>query len=861
MLQFSNVLKINFVTIFICLIFCPLNSFAQPLTNGMGIITHWTGFDGGWDAFSIYETENNASAPLGQNWETNFIIPNNPAVHASWKGTNMGDVFGITIDAEKNVYFSATKSISSSGSTGTSAGVAGDGGVYKMDANTWIVSPFIFSGNGTNEIPNQGNGLGNIAYDKWNNQLFITNFEDGKIYRFDMQGNLLSTFDPFNVNTTELGVFSGHGEALWGINIYGDNEGVKVYFSLWTEDNSLSDASGDNNSVWSIDLDASGDFTGNENLCFTLEDNTGSFMGGIVGASYPISDIAFSSDGKMYVCEKVQGGWGAFSGWNDPFTPGAHSSRLFEYQKINNVWTPTIKYAVGNYNTPNDADNTTGGVALGNKQLSNGEIECEKIIWASGDALRFSGFNDLAGQEYVYGLTGIPIEGNSNDPSDADYVQLSSIYIDVDYTGTGSNGGQKMSYGDIEIYSDAVSEANFTISPNTTICPGTSVQLNVSGGTNYEWSPSATLDDNTSDSPTASPTENTIYTVTGEGSCGGRDTVSVNINIDDFTFSLGPDLAICEGISDVSLDAGNNAIAYIWNTGQTSQIISVNNEGIYNVTVTSPSGCNYNDDVLVQYKLPPTVVFSTLIDSLCPPGNFTLIDESIPQEGDPILSWNWEINSQNFNTSSTNVNLANSGSYEVSLEVITELGCIATLSLDNYLTVHDVPSPNFITEPEEINNCDKTIKLINLSSGYDSLSWNFGDGVVSSEDTTDYYTYSEVGNYIIQLNLVNEFGCENVLYREINPIASIPFYAPNAFTPDGDELNETFIPQLGCSDDFEFWVMNRWGEVIFYSNDINVGWDGTYNKQRCPPGVYSWKARYNGAKTNQIKLGEVHLMN
>ena len=54
-----------------------------------------------------------------------------------------------------------------------------------------MVTPFIFTGNGANEIPNQGNGLGNIAYDKWNNQLFITNFEDGNIYRFDMQGNLL----------------------------------------------------------------------------------------------------------------------------------------------------------------------------------------------------------------------------------------------------------------------------------------------------------------------------------------------------------------------------------------------------------------------------------------------------------------------------------------------------------------------------------------------------------------------------------------------------------------------------------------------------------------------------------------------
>ena len=93
----------------------------------------------------------------------------------------MGDVFGIAIDADKNVYFSATKAISSNGSSATSAGVAGDGGVYRMDANNWMVTPFIFTGNGDNEIPNQGNGLGNIAYDKWNNQLFITNFEDGNI--------------------------------------------------------------------------------------------------------------------------------------------------------------------------------------------------------------------------------------------------------------------------------------------------------------------------------------------------------------------------------------------------------------------------------------------------------------------------------------------------------------------------------------------------------------------------------------------------------------------------------------------------------------------------------------------------------
>jgi len=852
-------LNFNTIGAIVLFVLCSYSSISQPLTNGMGLITHWTGTSGSWNAFTIFDTENNASAPLGLNWATNFYTPSDPAVADSWKGTNMGDVFGMAIDGQKNVYFTATKSISSSGSAGTNSGVAGDGGVYKMDANTWMVTPFIFTGNGANEIPNQGNGLGNIAYDKWNDQLFITNFEDGKIYRFDMNGNLLSTFDPFTPDPTDLGTFSGHGEALWGIAVHQENNIVKVFFSQWTEDNSMNDASNTNNSVWSVNLDNSGDFSGTENFCFSLEDNMGSFTSSVVGASYPISDIVISSDGKMYLCEKVQGGWGAFGGWNDFFTPGAHSSRLFEYVNNSGTWTMSKQIYVGNYNSPNDADNTAGGVALGNRQTANG-FDCEKIIWASGDALRFAGYNDLPGQDYVYGLTGLPVEGNSMDPSASNYVQTSSIYIDIDYTGMGSNGGQKMSYGDVEIYSDAVNEPTFSINQPSTICQGESIQLNVSGGVNYEWSPVISLDDAFISNPTASPTQNTLYTVMGDGTCGGRDTVSVQISIDDFIFSLGPDMAYCEGMDAITIDAGI-ASAYLWNTNEVTQSIEVDTEGLYSVTVTSPNGCNYSDDINVVSKFLPTISFTSPDPMDCPPASFILLDQSIPQSNDPIVSWSWTVNNQTANTSSTNVEIDQSGSYDVTLDVITELGCMTSLTLSNYLIVHEIPSPNFITQPEIIGHCDKTIKLINFSTGYDSLTWSFGDGSISSDDTTSTYTYEEVGDYIINLNLVNEFGCENSFNREITPEVSVPFFTPNAFTPDEDDLNEVFIPQVGCTDFFEFWVMNRWGEVIFYSNDQNIGWDGTYEGQVCPIGVYGWKARYDGAKHRQIQLGEVHLMN
>ena len=98
-------LNLNSILTFVFVTFFSVISLAQPLTNGMGIITHWTGFSGEWDAFSIYETEDNASATLGQNWATNFNTPADQIAHNSWKGTNMGDVFGITIDVDKNVYF------------------------------------------------------------------------------------------------------------------------------------------------------------------------------------------------------------------------------------------------------------------------------------------------------------------------------------------------------------------------------------------------------------------------------------------------------------------------------------------------------------------------------------------------------------------------------------------------------------------------------------------------------------------------------------------------------------------------------------------------------------------------------------
>ncbi|MGB0593119.1 MAG: PKD domain-containing protein [Flavobacteriales bacterium] len=817
--------------------------------DGMAILTNKTGVnydltDGISHSFQIFDTGNNLNAPFGTNWETTFFIPSDPDVYAQWQLSNMGDLFGIAIDSEKNVYFTTTATAGGNFNVGS----AGPGGVYKMNADDWSISNFITTGTGNNQMPNQTNleagdqgvGLGNICYDKWHNQLLITNFEDGKIYRYDTQGNFLSTFDPFNPDDGSQGL-PGFNETIFGINVFGTNTNdIKVYFSRWRDDAPVA-------SVWSVNLDATGEFIGVESLCFDIP-----FQDLGTNLPKPISDITFSSDGKMYVAENTLNKVNFF-GVNLFDNELPDQSMVFEFTFDGNIWTKTQDYYVGNYDINRNA---SGGIALGNRQTKNG-LECEALIWATGDKLKYPGSNiNSFDNEFIYGVAAIPISGNNQGN-----VASTSIYVDTDIFNNAAKSQSKVSQSDIEIYRDPNSQSTLTISPNTTICNGESIQLNISGGSNYEWSPALTLDDSNSANPIATPTENTTYTVTGEGGeCGGGGTASVTINIDDFNFSLGPDIVNCVTAEGQTLDAGEEAQSYLWNTGETTQTINATTTGDYTVNVVSPAGCDYSDEISLINSQAPTLAFSTPNNSSCPPASFTLNDESIPIESDPIIAWNWQVNGNNYNNSTTSIGLQNSGSYAVTLEVTTELGCVETLTIDDYLNVFSAPTPEFITEPAELSKCDKTIELINLSSDYDSLSWDFGDGITINEDTVNSYTYSEVSDYTIALTTINDIGCESTFYKQITPTTSIPFFAPNAFTPDSDALNEVFIPLLGCHENFEFWVFNRWGENIFYSNDINKGWDGTYKNQLSPIGIYSWKARYDGTKDNQVKFGEVHLM-
>jgi len=165
-------------------------------------------------------------------------------------------------------------------------------------------------------------------------------------------------------------------------------------------------------------------------------------------------------------------------------------------------------------------------------------------------------------------------------------------------------------------------------------------------------------------------------------------------------------------------------------------------------------------------------------------------------------------------------------------------GCTATAKI----TVNDLPGPkaNFAPRPQVTTINNPTIYFENFSIGAISYYWDFGDGHTSTE-FAPIHNFWDVGTYHVILYAEDQYGCidtvgANVFIKDITT-----FYLPNAFTPNNDDLNEVFnfVGAEINPINFEMRIFDRYGKQLFYTTDINQGWDGTYKGETVPEGVYT----------------------
>lgn len=147
----------------------------------------------------------------------------------------------------------------------------------------------------------------------------------------------------------------------------------------------------------------------------------------------------------------------------------------------------------------------------------------------------------------------------------------------------------------------------------------------------------------------------------------------------------------------------------------------------------------------------------------------------------------------------------------------------------------------------EICGTSQTYTYFADFSGPGVNTWYVNGTPYVSDDLT--YTFDQPGNYNIILRRENSVCYDEVNYQvTVTECPGVLYWVPNTFTPDGNEFNQLFGPIMTNGHDingFIFRIFNRWGELIFESNDPNGRWDGNYNKILCQDGIYSWKLEFN----------------
>jgi gliding motility-associated-like protein len=172
-----------------------------------------------------------------------------------------------------------------------------------------------------------------------------------------------------------------------------------------------------------------------------------------------------------------------------------------------------------------------------------------------------------------------------------------------------------------------------------------------------------------------------------------------------------------------------------------------------------------------------------------------------------------------------------------SLYFTTPFGCTTTIAGPD-ITVHPKPTASFSFSPEEPDLDNNTVQFRNLSQGATNYLWNispFGE----STDFEPEFSYTDTGYLPVMLIAISDQDCRDTATGEVYVRTNYRVFLPNAFSPNGDGINDIFQPNMRGFAESDFRIYNRWGELIYQSRD-NTGWDGTYRGQPVQEGVYMY---------------------
>jgi gliding motility-associated-like protein len=396
------------------------------------------------------------------------------------------------------------------------------------------------------------------------------------------------------------------------------------------------------------------------------------------------------------------------------------------------------------------------------------------------------------------------------------------------------------------------------IMSDTSICAGSSIVLRTSSSDiiTFSWSPNSTLSNSTGSNPIATPTITTNYTVTaGNGFCFVHDSITIDL-LEPPLVAISKDTTIC-GSAQAQLYAAGG-VSYIWNpdTGLSSPnipdpVASPTTTTKYTVHVTGTTTCVATDSVVVSVKSKPAFAVSPQNPEVCL-GDSLLLTAS---GGDTYYWYPTDLVSSS-TTPSTWIRPVAPTTYKA---VITNIACKVVDSILSSVNIK--PKPIIILSKS--NDVDCVLGLAKLTAtGGVQYTWSPASSLNYSHIANPAATPAETTTYHVFAKGLD--GCvteDSIQVKVLIGEAANGYLMASAFTPNSDGINDCFgIKTWGYVTDVDFSVYNRWGNVVFHTNNSTTCWDGTYKGLPQPSGAYVYQARVKTICGNVFRKGTVVLV-
>lgn len=400
-----------------------------------------------------------------------------------------------------------------------------------------------------------------------------------------------------------------------------------------------------------------------------------------------------------------------------------------------------------------------------------------------------------------------------------------------------------------------------SVSNDTLICENGTAYLSASatGGVSYlfHWDQTLNTDANQSENPSVA----TTYTVYAENENGCFSTpLSIDVTIrDPLTGTITDWDTICPTYETPVLATVVGGLGapydFVWSSGDVhngvgSHTITANPAVTTDYTVTITDGCESTPLVLttnINVAALPVPQYTILNPDQCEPAVFTIVNTT-----DPTMNqynyWLVGGNQQFLNQDTIVTDVLMEGLYDIQMLVTSFEGCVDSLTFDDVLNVRPKPTADFQHSPNPVTMFNTTVSFQNSSFYGASYQWYFDGGFPSSstqEDVEVSFPDGVSGSYDVTLITTSDLGCVDTMDYELIVFPEVLIYAPNTFTPDGDEFNQNWFIHMEGIDpyNFELLIFNRWGEVVWESHDITIPWDGNYKGKPLDQGTYNWVVR------------------